>query len=425
MQRLVGNDAVARIFDRPEHRAERGSGAGIAVARMMSVAAFNDQIQQHRRGKKILPVQQALAEYHALSVEDYEGRSAKLELLQRTITTYLERSKTKEHREAVEQLSSEAGREPALKLGKLLRMARRHEAVYRRLLEVKARPDAVEQVRLLQRAHDEVLALTSAEQDDDLGLIGVGVLDWITQIAGKMITTGNAAQQHRLGEGDVDKLAEMAADDAVPDVTRNILRELLANRGIIDYRSGTPGTTLSSDPEGRKYTLKNLAGQPLGTPERLGSLAHELTHVSAGEAYENTPVLLLLRRNLGDDEIRDVVRQRSEVLDRLNALVDAHPGLDPQRVETIKWKLSYGGSGGKVETYAQNYLRAGKIDQPTYDALLRYENLAAPRSGVLVEFDTVLNQLLVWFHLWGIDQRSELYGFTLRAAERQRRERRG
>ena len=71
-----------------------------------------------------------------------------------------------------------------------------------------------------------------------------------------------------------------------------------------------------------------------------------------------------------------------------------------------------------------NFLRAGRIDQATHTRLAQIENLTQPDSAVLVEYDTVINQLLVYLHRWGVPPTSPLYAEVLRVADEQRQQRR-
>jgi hypothetical protein len=103
--------------------------------------------------------------------------------------------------------------------------------------------------------------------------------------------------------------------------------------------------------------------------------------------------------------------------------VTAHQGLTGPQRQLFESKLTYTISG-RLQHYAAQFKSANKINQTTYDRLVHLANLTAPNGGLLVEYDTVLNQLLVYLHQWAVDPQEPLYVETLRLAEQARQERR-
>ena len=65
-----------------------------------------------------------------------------------------------------------------------------------------------------------------------------------------------------------------------------------------------------------------------------------------------------------------------------------------------------------------------KLDAATYQRLLEIEALSAPNSSTLVEYDTVVTQLLVYLHRWGVPQTDPLYTAVAQLATELRNDRR-
>jgi hypothetical protein len=122
--------------------------------------------------------------------------------------------------------------------------------------------------------------------------------------------------------------------------------------------------------------------------------------------------------------IKQLVDHRNAAVDDLYSLLAAHQGLTDRQQQLFEGKLDYVRRKGRLESYAANFRDNGKIDAATYDRLIALATLTKPNGGLLVEYDTVLNQLLIYLHQWGVDPQTPLYARTLQLAEQQRQERR-
>ncbi|TDV48710.1 DUF4157 domain-containing protein [Actinophytocola oryzae] len=406
------------------------SSHGTPVARLMTAEQFKKRTKGgtfRGRGDKIELVEAALVAYHAIAQDNYVARRAQLEVLRDAADTYLTTSTKRKHQATVDVLVEESHTESYdLRLlavvQETLERATGHLAVYQVLNTADQEADPTAKLRHLQRAQDLVvteLDRTNAADDSDLATVSTKLGEWMNLVAADM---DQNALRPFIGD-DLRELTRMSTDQTVPQVTREILTELLVHQSITQFENGRPGTTLSPAGAAMKYTLKNPVNQPMGGTDRLGSLAHELTHVDAGEAYDNTPVLLLFKRGLEDDEIKQLAARRAADIDNLRTLLNAQQGLTAGQQSLFEGKLDYA-LRDRLKDYAAFYKSSNKIDAPTYDELIRLADLTKPNSGVLVEYDTVLNQLLVYLHRWGVDQQAPLYVETLRLAEQQRQERR-
>lgn len=63
-------------------------------------------------------------------------------------------------------------------------------------------------------------------------------------------------------------------------------------------------------------------GHPGGSAERAGYFAHEMTHVTAHEAFDNTPLLLLFPPDIQDNDLRDLIEYRADTIDQLHTALD-------------------------------------------------------------------------------------------------------
>ncbi|MEU7563483.1 hypothetical protein [Streptomyces eurythermus] len=188
--------------------------------------------------------------------------------------------------------------------------------------------------------------------------------------------------RRRLVEDGLDRLDAIRRDPQASQVTRDLLGDLLAHRGIVGFTTGMPGTSLSPAGSAEKYSMGRSVFQGQGTTERLGSLAHELTHGDAGESCANTAILLLLRRGLGDDGIRRPAEERNAEIDLLRGLLEQAGGtLTAAQSGLVRAKLDYASEPQKgVGRYAASSKSHGKIDEPTYQYLMRVELLTAKKS---------------------------------------------
>ncbi|MFJ5030231.1 DUF4157 domain-containing protein [Streptomyces sp. NPDC088560] len=407
------------------------AGAALPVARLISVVEFRRRTAVgllEKRGSSIVRVEDALAAYHQLPVNSYMARRRQLDALRGAAEEYRDQSKSGRHQQAVDALVAESHAEsnrirlPAV-IEEILRQVAAHAEIYQQLDDVDREADQLAKARGLLAAQETILhqiQVTNAPVDSDLSAANTNLANWLNGVVNGL----SEDDRRRLVEDDLRLLGQIRSDAAAPQITRDVLGDLLAHSGIVKFTTGMPGTSLSPDGTAEKYTMKHALSQSAGATERLGSLAHELTHVDAGETYGNSEILLLLRQGLSDDEIRNLARDRTAQIDSLKTLLNQSQALTAEQKDLFAAKLQYAVEPMKgVGRYATLFKSSGKIDDATHERLMHIERLTAPNSSVVVEYDTVVTQLLVYLHRWGVDQREPLYAAVTELATRLRADR--
>ncbi|MFF8590575.1 hypothetical protein ACF061_03880 [Streptomyces sp. NPDC015220] len=215
----------------------------------------------------------------------------------------------------------------------------------------------------------------------------------------------------------VRKLGALRDDPALPQETNDVIGELMAVVPLVTVmqypRGGMPGMKLGQD--AGTYTFNVDTQARGGTSFLLGHVAHELTHVAAHQAFGSSPVMELVRSGASDEEVAALATERRQTLDGLRAAMDGTAAFDDFQRGLLAEKLVYGAQPKKLEKYALGFAAAGKITEEQKVRLLAWDAAAGNASGTLVEYDTVLNQMLIYMHMWGIPQNEPFY-VQLRAA---------
>ncbi|MFY1701233.1 hypothetical protein ACN28G_05775 [Micromonospora sp. WMMA1923] len=372
----------------------------------MTTEAFAARTKGLSRSDEIVAVENALRAYYAVDAAQFAARLAVTNSLLTKIDTYLAGSTT--HQAAVNDLRIDVVLARNAYTGAVAAAGRAAGA------EVAAIGDLVE-------AHDKAAQMGMRDEDDnDAARIKTAITAEGNQLVGRM--TG--AQKDEAVRADVLALSVIASEPGTHVTTRIILEQLVNRADITIFDVFTPGTTLTPPPAARKYTLKNALFPPMGKQERLGAFVHELTHVDAGEAYGNTALLLLCSPGLlgNGPKLKELAACRVAAIADLRALLTADKQLTAAQRSLFASKLQYVQEQATVGVYAERYYSFGKIDAATRDRLVGVDALIA-NSGVLVEFDTVINQLLVYLQMWKISTTTPLHARVLAIAEQQQQQR--
>ena len=221
-------------------------------------------------------------------------------------------------------------------------------------------------------------------------------------------------------QADGQMLTAMIA--TAPTVTGLVINEMLAVAGqanvdLVDTRVGS-----AAGPSDTGHFVK--WGQWCPDDIRLATYIHELTHVSTHRSYNNTPVMFSFASGKSAEEIRQIERDRTVIVRELMALVTEEDFNGYQRhwlVEELgqhKGKLPYAIDDGSM--LVRGALSPARPldpltgqpngpkppDDPEYTRV--YSGLV-PISQVLWEFDTVVNQCLIYMHMWQIPLDNDLY----------------
>ncbi|NJQ13587.1 hypothetical protein HCN52_01150 [Streptomyces bohaiensis] len=225
---------------------------------------------------------------------------------------------------------------------------------------------------------------------------------------------------HAMMEGQVRTLGALSGDPDLPAETRGIIGELMAAAQRVTRMqvpmNGMPGMKITAgEGDSAEFTF-NVDAQARGGSSFLqGHLAHELTHVAAHQAFGSSPVMELVEAGATPEEVRALATERKQTLLELQQALRNDPAFNDFQESMLSEKLVYGAQPQKLEQYASGFARAGKITEEQRARLVAYGQAAGDASGALVEYDTVLNQMLVYLHRWGISQDNPFY-VRLRAA---------
>ncbi len=351
------------------------------VQRLMNPATFTastdlttDKIPLSRGRDKVTAVDDALEAYHKVT---YLQAAEKLTALDNLITAcggYLALpDKEAKRKPGVRALRAEANAERSLVEG------------FGRALGA----DGLAKARALVEVEDQVVAAKLGGEKSTLhGLsIELGQAIWAA------VHALSDEDKRTFMMDDINTLDKMSTNEALPQVTRDVLREVVANVELLHLGPGKAGSGFTSkdDP---KYFVSNEPTKALGSGERLGSLAHELTHVSTSESYRNTVLMWAFTKDLSDTEIKARSTERLGQLNALIRLINAIPDLHQTQKDQVRKQLDY----------AKDPNLLADPNKLTEEEQKRYKDLAG--EGVnwssLIEFDTCVNQCLVYMASWGV-----------------------
>jgi hypothetical protein len=168
----------------------------------------------------------------------------------------------------------------------------------------------------------------------------------------------------------------------------------------------TPGLKYNTTRGGgaKKYTLNHFMGQALGRRFRMGSLLHELTHLSNAEIFDNTCLMLSVRKSATDAQIRTLAGNRRGRLLSLKSEIESSSAVSPDLKTELISKVNYP-IMGKFASYLLTF--KSKLDAPNHARLT-----ALQRDGVdceIIEYDSVVNQMFLWCHLFAVDSSTGVY----------------
>ncbi len=404
---------------------------------LMSADAFKERTAGSGTRPKVLKdIGGRLAEFHALPADDYVARRRALQTLSEAAMDAQDAVK-EARRDGLQALLGEISDQlvalqmPAL-VQETVQLAQGYREIHDQLALARQLHDPFELFTQLTSAHEKVLTRIHEGSDDTaLTILGTKVGDWLTKVVGNACQTvehGSGAEQadaaaavQRMIASDLDGLQEIADDPSAPQLTRTLIAELLAHRPAVAFSAGTPGTSLSGSADAPKYKMRHLLSQPQGRVERLGSLAHEMTHVDVGEAYGNTELLLICRRGMTAHQMVALAEERAAKITGLRGLLDDGVTATPGRRQLVDNKLDYVTRPGQLGKYIVG--PGAGLDPDQKKILLDVVKRAEAKSTALVEYDTVLTQLLVYLHSWGVPQTHLFYQRVLELAAEQHAER--
>lgn len=392
LQRAIGNrGVVGQLAARPPSRVEP-----VTVRRLMSADAFaglteldTDSSAFSKGRNKVTGVDDALTAYNAVDFSDPDDKLTRLDALITQCSQYLARDDKKAKRKTGVQSLLD-------------------EAVYERPFVAEGRA-AVKQgglaaVRELIKVQDRVVA--EIRQGRALDALNADLADAVSILTNRL----SAPDKKQLMLDDVATLQAMSLDTSLPAVTRAILREVVANLNKIDLTTGPAGAGFvpQGNTSGKDYFVMNNTKRAQGSAERLGALTHELTHVSVSESYENSKMMWSFAADMPEDQVLKLSQRRVGQLDRLLALIDGVPALLPAQKQLVRGQLEYA---------KRPNLQAEKTSL-TDQEVAKFARLesAGVNWSAMVEFDTNVNQCLLFMGQWGVDQANAFYRLLIAVA---------
>lgn len=288
----------------------------------------------------------------------------------------------------------------------------------------------------LLAAHELALA------KDAQGLFVGGPANYAKELISATVRKHDQADRPTLEafvKADLARLKAVQEDPKAPAIVSAVIAEALEHIDKIhlgDFDSAGARVATDKDKAAgvtHKYVLNHKMGAVLGTSERVASLMHELTHIVAGESYQNTLLLLLFDQNAPPDAVVALAKQRAAVLKKI---LDLSGDARDRRAVTgdqfllLKDKVEYGGagaSGDKLGKYLESF--ASQLPQEKHAELAAIKKQIEGFSSTVVEYDSVINQVLLLVYEWKLPLDDELYAYVrdraseakdLRDAQRQR-----
>ena len=228
-----------------------------------------------------------------------------------------------------------------------------------------------------------------------------------TTPAANQLTNPSQQQGNRTTnpEQDLETISKLSKGQDVPEHLQNIFKE--AHDTSKDSLGGelpksvvgNPHAASTFDPTTKKVIKQNVdyMGQENDEGQRIGNLVHELTHASVQKSFgrdyvnytnpssENVPEPVINDKGrLNNEAKRQEARKNSKadnslgvILDDLQQLAVNDKKLTDQQKTQVKEKLSYG------------------------------------MRNAHIEFDTVINQISVWLHYWGVNAKNSKFAERL------------
>lgn len=242
-----------------------------------------------------------------------------------------------------------------------------------------------------------------------------------------IVTIGTKAVQRKLGDEGKSSLqrrdlAELNDFDGAPAETQEMMEEMveLARSRVLRLVDTEAGSSAGVDPTGRA-DFQVVYGQNQPDDVRLGTLVHELTHVAAIQAFNNTPIMFSYPRGKTVEEIKQIQATRESNIRRLITLAKDST-LTPRQLKWVvddKLEYSLTKETGKV-LQGLMPLRDTDADAKTH---FDYAD-SGGMTQVLWEYETVLNQILVYLAHWKIPESDAFHQAVMSAATEAQEERR-
>ncbi len=381
LQRTIGNHAVQQILSQDSK----------TIQRLPKLDAFKEMSGGDEDRNKVLPVDNALTAF--LAAVGIPARRAELVKVIAACTTYLGLGMTARRKDGVRKLKTFAEME--------MESADKYITGMAAGSEKDKLQDMVDAMDLYNKA---------SYAGDSCDYLHDPIAKEISDTVKIMETTPLGKQALKtFMDADIARLEAVMNDKKAPKILREILQELLANKDDIHFEVGKAGASLTNPASGNpeKYSVNSPLDLSGGVADRMGSLTHEMTHVSVSATFDNTPIILAFKKGMPEDEIIALGAKRTTNVEALKGLLDSDATFDARQRSFLNIQLGYM-KQSKMGTYVANFFAAGKLTLAEKNEL---NALAAkiPNNSLLIEYDTVINQFVMVLHQWGIPQSNAFY----------------
>jgi uncharacterized protein (UPF0147 family) len=365
--------------------------------------APNDNSAFSKGRNKIKRIDRALTNYHLIQYDSGMPKVQGLQLVINECNTYLNLSDKKAKRkQGVRTLLQEANNELP---------------IVQNAANVFALPDDVNKVKQAVILQDQIVNHLFVNPNDSLIALSIALSEVMATISNTANLLSNQ-DKRTLMQDDIDRLTNMSNDQALPQITRDVITEILGHLALIDLTTGAAGSGYTNKgPQDPKYfVLNNMKAKGgMGTGERIAALTHELSHVAVAESYGNTKMLWSFAINLSDQAIINLSAKREGQLNQLLALIDGIPNLGANQKGLLRQQLEYA---------KRPNLQADK-NALTQDEIAKFKRLetAGVNWSTLVEMDPNINQCLVLMASWGVANNEPFHTMLQQVANEAKNER--
>jgi hypothetical protein len=391
---------------------------GRAIQCIMDFEAFKAATRAAGARNRIVPVDDAVKRYNQLfkaKPTDWDALLAQSKVIIAACNKYT-------------QQRTNSGRQAGVDL--LMRQIAPEEAILSYMAGYGALTSIDQKWERIEKAHEAFLKLR-----DKLAPKVAGVIHMQDIVPGEMTDMLSKVEKSPVSTAivlsDIEELKRIAGTDETPDVLSSVILEATAAQNTLqlDYGFNTPSAKYNvTRGAKKKYTLNHLLLQQEGIKFRLGSLLHELTHVAVAECFGNSIIMLACPPNATDDEMMQIVKVRKAGVLNLIGQIEkaplAQPGgsadinaLTEIQKKNLTDKLNYVLDSNQTEKYLsllKNFGQVKGIEKQVVDKQVAMADRVKSLKGKgmrneLTEYDPVINQTMLWCHLWRLDPNNATY----------------
>lgn len=216
---------------------------------------------------------------------------------------------------------------------------------------------------------------------------------------------------------DVQALEAMAGDNAVDPLMRAILAEVLHNKDATHFQETggvASGAVLANQKDRdkgitKKYRLDMQMNQAEGSAERQSSLVHEMTHIATQEAFSNTAIHLAFKKGANDTAVLKLSQDRTAQVYTLKSALDGCAAtFSAGQLRVLDEKVTYPIEGkNTLQSYADTFKKKNELTDLEYQRINGL--VTAGANNTLIEFDTVINQMMFLMTAWKIPANNPFY----------------